>query len=95
MLKILIVDDEISAGNILKILIKKYIPIETEIEYCDSAQKALDILPEFQPSLIMLDIEMPVMNGFDFLSLAPHDTLTLFSLRRLINTQLKRSGFQH
>jgi len=74
MLKILIIDDEISAGNILKILIKKYIPLETEIEYCDSAQKALDILPEFQPSLVMLDIEMPVMNGFDFLSLAPDNT---------------------
>ena len=74
MLKILIVDDEESAGNILKILIKKYITVETEIEYCSSGQQALELLPVFQPSLLMLDIEMPVMNGFDFLSLAPDNT---------------------
>lgn len=68
MLKILIVDDEEAAGNILKILIEKSISIQKEIMYCNSPEKGLEILPVFQPSLVMLDIEMPNMNGFDFLN---------------------------
>ena len=66
--KILIVDDEEAAGNILQLLIEKHIPFEKEIRYCISPDAALKLLPEFQPSLVMLDIEMPNMTGFDFLN---------------------------
>lgn len=70
MVKILIVDDEASAGNILKVLISKYIAAQTTVAYCDNVQDALSLLSSFQPTLVMLDIEMPKMNGFDFLNLA-------------------------
>ena len=70
MVKILIVDDEAAAGNILKILIEKHIAMATEIRYCASAKDALEILTVFNPTLVMLDIEMPKMNGFDFLNMA-------------------------
>jgi two-component system LytT family response regulator len=70
MVKILIVDDEAAAGNILKILIEKHISLATEIRYCDNAKDALDMLAAFNPTLVMLDIEMPKMNGFDFLNMA-------------------------
>ena len=70
MIKILIVDDEAAAGNILKVLIEKYITIKTKIEYCDNATAALEKMKSFAPTLVMLDIEMPNMNGFDFLNLA-------------------------
>ncbi len=70
MIKILIVDDEAAAGNILKILIEKHINIPTEIRYCQDGTEALAMLQSFQPSLIMLDIQMPGMSGFDFLSMA-------------------------
>jgi two-component system, LytTR family, response regulator len=73
MLKILIVDDEAAAGNILKILINKYITADTEIMYVDNVKSALEQVPIFLPTLIMLDIEMPEMNGFDFLSLTKHN----------------------
>lgn len=69
-LKILIVDDEVAAGNILQWLIEKHVPGEKEIKYCSSPAEALELLPVFQPSLVMLDIEMPSMNGFDFLNRA-------------------------
>jgi two-component system, LytTR family, response regulator len=70
MIKILIVDDEAAAGNILKILIEKHIALPTEIRYCAAAKDALEILTTFNPTLVMLDIEMPKMNGFDFLNMA-------------------------
>ena len=70
MVKILIVDDEAAAGNILKILIEKHIALATEIRYCATAKDALEVLPVFNPTLVMLDIEMPKMNGFDFLNMA-------------------------
>ena len=73
MLKILIVDDEASAGNILEVLIKKYIAAETEIVYCDNVTAGLQLIKAFKPSLIMLDIDMPVMNGFDLLSMTPEN----------------------
>lgn len=67
---ILIVDDEPAAGNILQLLIEKHIPGVKTIRYCSSPEEALAALPEFKPSLVMLDIEMPTMNGFDFLNKA-------------------------
>jgi two-component system LytT family response regulator len=68
--KILIVDDEPAAGNILQLLIEKHVPGEKHIRYFSSPEEALAVLPEFKPSLVMLDIEMPNMNGFDFLNKA-------------------------
>ena len=73
MIKILIIDDEEAAGNILKILIEKYITVATETRYCQSAKDALELLHTFNPTLVMLDIQMPDMNGFDFLSMAPEN----------------------
>ncbi len=70
MLKILIVDDEPAAGNILKVLIEKHIPVNKEIIYCNSPEAALEMITDFKPGLVMLDIEMPGMNGFDFLNSA-------------------------
>lgn len=70
MIKILIVDDEAAAGNILKILIQKHVSMPAEIMCCSNVNDALVLQHTFDPTLIMLDIEMPGMNGFDFLNLA-------------------------
>lgn len=70
MLRILIIDDEAAAGNILKLLIEKFIPLEKELCYCNNPVAALELIKSFKPTLIMLDIEMPNMNGFDFLNQA-------------------------
>ena len=70
MIKILIVDDEPAAGNILLLLIEKHISQKKEIIYTSSPAKALELLNSFQPTLVMLDIEMPEMNAFDFLNKA-------------------------
>ena len=66
--KILIVDDEAAASNILRMLIEKHIPASKEIKTCNTPEEALEIIPVWQPNLLMLDIEMPNMNGFDLLN---------------------------
>ena len=68
MTRILIVDDEAAASNILKMLIEKHIPASKEIKTCNTPEEALELIPIWQPSLLMLDIEMPNMNGFDLLN---------------------------
>jgi two-component system LytT family response regulator len=68
MTKILIVDDEPAASNILKMLIEKHVPVAKDIRSCNSPEEALIIIHEWQPDLLMLDIEMPNMNGFDLLN---------------------------
>lgn len=72
MTRILIVDDEAAASNILKMLIEKHIPTTKEIRTCNTPEEALEIIPVWQPNLLMLDIEMPNMNGFDLLNRVGH-----------------------
>ncbi len=70
MIRILILDDEEAACNILAVLIRKNMPYEHEIRTEQDPAKALQMLDSFHPTLVMLDIEMPGMNGFDFLNQA-------------------------
>lgn len=68
MTRILIVDDEPAASNILKMLIERHVPAAKEIKTCNSPEEALAIIGVWRPDLLMLDIEMPNMNGFDLLN---------------------------
>ena len=68
MIRILIVDDETAASNMLRLLIEKQFPVQKEVQCVNDPQEALRIILEFKPTLLMLDIEMPEMNGFDLLN---------------------------
>ncbi len=68
MIKIFILDDEEAACNVLQVLIHKHIPMEKEVRYATHPVQALEEMKAFQPTLLMLDIEMPHMNGFDVLN---------------------------
>jgi two-component system LytT family response regulator len=70
MTRILILDDEAAAGNILAHLIHKYMPDEVDLRIEQDPVNALALLRTFGPDLVMLDIEMPAMTGFDFLNRA-------------------------
>ena len=59
--KILIVDDSKSIRSILKkALIQDY-----QVKEADSGEKAIELLPDYNPDLVLLDIEMPGMNGYE------------------------------
>lgn len=67
MYKILIIDDEKRALNVLRILIEKHISGITELETALGAEEGLSKFQEMTPDLIFLDVEMPGMTGFELL----------------------------
>ncbi|MDP3149396.1 MAG: LytTR family DNA-binding domain-containing protein [Ignavibacteria bacterium] len=63
----IIVDDELHGRENLKIIIETYCP-EIEILDCaDSAVNAKKLVAAHHPDVVFLDINMPVLDGFDFL----------------------------
>lgn len=67
MLKILIVDDENDAIEALEWKLNRYIE-DIIIAKCSSPKEAILIVDSFQPDILFLDIHMPEMNGFEFLT---------------------------
>ena len=61
--KVLIVDD---IENNRNILIEYLHDQPFEIRQAVNGQEAFDMLGEFQPDVILLDMKMPVMNGYEF-----------------------------
>ncbi|HEX7847213.1 MAG TPA: LytTR family DNA-binding domain-containing protein, partial [Chitinophagaceae bacterium] len=67
MIKAILVDDELHGLETLNILLGEYCPEVKVMEKCSSAKKALEAIDKIKPDLVFLDIEMPVMNGFELL----------------------------
>jgi two-component system LytT family response regulator len=67
MIKVLIVDDEVKARNVLRHYLENFVPEVTEIRQAESVDAALGILELFEPGIIFLDVEMPHKNGFQLL----------------------------
>lgn len=70
-LSALIIDDEFHARENLKAMLGNYCPEIEVIGEADSGQTARKIIYEKNPDVIFLDINMPVMDGFDFLESLP------------------------
>lgn len=67
MIKAIAIDDELHCLETLRILLNEWCPQVQLIDECRSAKKGLDALEQKKPDLVFLDIEMPVMNGFELL----------------------------
>tara|TARA_R110000787_G_scaffold138645_1_gene252312 strand:+ start:397 stop:1143 length:747 start_codon:yes stop_codon:yes gene_type:complete len=68
MIKAILVDDEKMALEGLMFKIKKQFPEIEIIETFQSPEKAVVYINENQPDILFLDIEMPVLSGFDVLA---------------------------
>ena len=66
-IRTVIVDDEPDSVQLMRLNIEKNFPQLTIVAAFTSSVKAAQEIPALQPDLLFLDIEMPVVNGFDLL----------------------------
>src|SRR6478736_6083140 len=71
-LKTIIIDDEPDSVDLLELELAKSCPQVEVIATYNSSVKALKKIEALQPDLLFLDIEMPVMNGFELLEKILH-----------------------
>ena len=73
--RILIVDDDEIISSFIIELLQPY-SNKTQIEYASNAQDARTMIKTFKPQIILLDIMMPDLNGFDVCNLLKLSPLT-------------------
>jgi two-component system, LytTR family, response regulator len=71
MIKALIIDDESRAVNLLKMTIEKNFPGKFLVDTSLDPEEGLAKIQSFKPHLLFLDIEMPLLSGFDLLAATP------------------------
>jgi DNA-binding response OmpR family regulator len=64
--KIVIVDDEVHIRTLLEQSLEELEEdYDVEILTAENGQEGLDVIRESRPSLVLLDVMMPMMNGYD------------------------------
>jgi len=63
-LRVLVVDDEADARQVISNLIAR---TGAEVRTCESARKALEVLEDWHPDVLMSDIAMPEEDGFSLI----------------------------
>jgi two-component system, LytTR family, response regulator len=65
--KVVIVEDEMAAREILQVYVQKYCPRLEIIGEAKDYREAIKMIPELKPDIVFLDVELPFGNGFDVL----------------------------
>ncbi len=67
MIRSIIIDDEQHCLESLSLQLNEYCPDVQVLEQCSSGDEGWEAISKFRPELVFLDIEMPLMNGFELL----------------------------
>lgn len=67
MLRAIIIDDELTGINTLKLLIEKHTPDVRIIASSTDPHEGIKIINDYLPDILFLDVSMPKMNGFELL----------------------------
>ncbi len=67
MLKTYLLDDEPNCTDVLQVLLEKYCPEVQITGIFNDPETALEAIRQERPALLFLDIEMPMLNGFELL----------------------------
>src|ERR1700755_2255605 len=66
-LRAIIIDDEETGITTLKLLIEKHIPDVKVVATCNVPREAIEIIENYKPEIVFLDISMPEIDGFELL----------------------------
>src|SRR5262245_55916963 len=72
-----IVDDEALARSVLREFLGAHDDIEIVAE-CSNGFEAVKVVAELKPDLVLLDIQMPKLDGFEVLELIGNDVAVIF-----------------
>ncbi len=92
--KVLIVDDEAPARQRLRQALEAE-PAISVVGECENGLKALEALAKHDPDLIFLDIQMPGMDGFEFLRAVPNEDRPLIVFVTAFNEHAVRAFEVH
>ena len=78
MSKVIIIDDEFLARSMVKEYLQKYPQLEIVAE-CGDGFEGMKAIQEYKPDLIFLDIQMPMISGFEMLELIEEPPAVIFA----------------
>lgn len=77
-LRVAIVDDEKAARDLLREYLAEEPAVEVVAE-CANGFEAVKAVAETKPDLLLLDVQMPKLDGFEVLELVGRDTMVVFT----------------
>jgi two-component system LytT family response regulator len=75
-IRTLIVDDEELARRGIELRLRDHADFEV-VGQCGNGREALQLITQLEPDLMFLDIQMPVLSGFDVLARLPQESMPL------------------
>ena len=94
--KVLILDDDKLQLQLLQEMLRRIAGDSWQVFACNHVIDALTILHNEQPALMLMDIEMPEMNGMDMIAHINHSNMTVIAMTAhdtSIREQLIKAGF--
>ena len=94
--KILILDDDKLQLQLLQEMLRRIVGDTWQVFACNHVMDALTTLHNEQPALMLMDIEMPEMNGMDMIAHINHTQMTVVAMTAhdtSILKQLQKAGF--
>jgi two-component system LytT family response regulator len=76
-IRVAIVDDEALARSVLREYLAALPDVEVVAE-CANGFEAVKVVAELQPDLLLLDVQMPKLDGFEVLDLVGRDVAVIF-----------------
>jgi two-component system alkaline phosphatase synthesis response regulator PhoP len=88
--KILIVDDDSNIRTLMKVILEDFEEFGVELLIAENGEEALEIIKTKKPDLVILDVMMPGMSGFDVCNMAK-DVLGLKAIYIFLTAQSQQA----